>query len=311
MSRCRVLNRPVLPLRDGVSPSRVWLPASPQPSLTAWLAQRFPEVSEATWQDRLARGLLLDADGRPLPPDAAYRPDSPLYYYRELTEASQALTPVTILYADDYLLVVDKPHFMTVMPAGRYLHDTVLVQLRRGGQYPDLAPLHRLDRDTAGVLMFSVDPATRDAYARLFRERRIEKVYHAVADPAPTSDFPQVRRTRIDRASDFFRRAEVDGQPNAETRIDLLAVAGRDALYEIRPHTGQTHQIRVHMAAIGLPLRYDRLYPQCQPLSRDDPDRPLQLLARALHFTDPVSKQPRQFVSRLSLQFPEPGAIAT
>ena len=305
------MSRPALPLRDGVSPSRIWLPARPASSLSAFLASRFPDITEIAWRDRMARGLVLDAEGLPSPPDAAYRPDSACYYYRELPPDPQPRPPLPILHADEHLLVIDKPHFVAVMPAGRFLHDTLLVRLRAEGGLDDLAPLHRLDRDTAGVILFSVNPSTRDAYAALFRERRIEKTYEAVADAAPAGDFPQWRRSCIARDEDHYRRREVPGPVNAETWISQVASAGRDALYRIRPHTGQTHQIRVHMAALGLPLRHDRLYPSNQRHLPDDPARPLQLLARSLAFEDPVSGQPRRFVSARALSFPAADASAS
>lgn len=295
---------PVLPMRAGVAPSCVVQPSRGTGTVLQFLAHRLPAVTATEWQDRMARREVVNEHGEVILPDTPLQPGVRLYYYREL--ASEPVLPFSerVLYQDAHLLVADKPHFMPVTPGGRHLHQTLLVRLRRQWGLPELSPVHRIDRDTAGLVLFSVQQATRGCYQALFRERAIRKVYEAVAPLLPRAAWPEEYRSRIEESPQFFRMHEVPGTPNSLTRIALLASHGHWGLFRLEPVTGRRHQLRVHMAALGMPLRHDPFYPVVNDPPEGDYSRPLQLLARSLEFQDPLTGQTRMFRSQRSLQWP-------
>lgn len=287
--------------------SCVCLPEGPWPSLLEALSARFPRVPRQVWQQRLARGRVLDTTGQPLAVDAPHRPGRRVYYFREVADEAPIPARETILHADDLLVLADKPHFLPVMPSGPYVEETLVARLRRRLDNPHLVPLHRIDRHTAGLVLLVADPAHRDAYQRLFRERRVAKLYEALAPPLPQLILPCVRRTRLQRGEPFFRMREVDGEANSETRIDVLERGDATWRYSLRPVTGRKHQLRVHMAALGAPIVNDPYYPQLQPRGEDDAAHPLQLLARELAFIDPVTGERRNWRSQRALETPGSG----
>ena len=293
-----------LPLRDGVGPSCVVLPSKGQGSMLDFLAQRLPGVQRSEWLQRMQAGDVVDERGVAVLPHRPFEGGIRLYYYRQLQSEPTLPFAETVLYQDEHLLVADKPHFMPVTPSGRYLQQTLLVRLKRRLDLPELSPLHRIDRDTAGLVLFSVQQRTRGAYQALFRDRQITKHYDAVAPWRPDVPFPRDHRSRLEESPQFFRMHEVPGDPNSHTRMQVLQVAGDWALYRLSPITGKRHQLRVHMAALGLPLRNDPFYPVVNDAPEGDYSRPLQLLARSLEFVDPVTSGPRVFESqqRLILQ---------
>ncbi len=294
------LQRP-LPVRDGISPSFAWLPHESWDSLGAYLAQRFPMVSADSWRDRMQRGEVVDEQGKPVQYDDAFRGGACLFYYRERTGETTIPFDEEILYQDAQLLVVDKPHFLPVTPGGRFLHQTLLVRLKRKTGIETLTPIHRLDRETAGVMLFSVDPATRSLWQSLFRFRQAHKVYEALAPWRDDLALPIDVRSRIERDEQFFRVREVDGEPNAFSRIELIERRGEQALYRLLPETGKMHQLRIHMNSLGIPIINDGFYPVALPCKGDDFSSPLKLLARSIAFLDPVSGEQRHFESRRSL----------
>ena len=294
-----------LPMRDGVSASVVACPAGPWPTALEFLAERLPQVSRADWLMRLQRGDVLDDQGQVLPPAAPHRAHTRLYYFRQLDAEPVIPFEAQIVFQDDALLVADKPHFLPVTPGGCYVQQTLLTRLKRATGIATLTPIHRIDRETAGLVLFSIRPADRNAYQSLFRERAVEKVYEAVAPFRQDLTLPLTRRSRMqERADAFMQMEEVAGgvAPNAETLITLIEHNGVSARYELRPLTGQKHQLRVHMSALGMPIYGDRIYPVLRP-EEAEPDfsNPLQLLAREIAFVDPVSGGVRRFVSRLRL----------
>ncbi|TDP62581.1 pseudouridine synthase [Roseateles toxinivorans] len=292
------------PARDGVSPSCIALPPGDWPTVLAFLQQRFGHVCADDWRQRMQRGEVLDAQGLTLAPGAGYRPHAKLFYYRSLPAEQPVPFKEQILFQDELLVAVDKPHFLPVTPGGRYLQETLLVRLKRRLGLDELQPLHRLDRETAGLVLFSVRPDSRDAYHALFREREVSKCYEAIAPWRDDLSWPMTRSSRLAEGESFMRMQEVPGEPNAHTRISPLERQGGLARYRLEPATGQRHQLRVHMCALGLPIVNDQIYPVHQPeLAENDYSRPLQLLARTLAFTDPVSGQVRRFESGLSLRF--------
>jgi tRNA pseudouridine32 synthase / 23S rRNA pseudouridine746 synthase len=277
------------------------LPPGPWPTVLAFLAARFKGVSQAQWQQRMQQGDVFDDSGAVLGPHSAYTPQRRLYYFRSLEAEPRIPFEAGVLWQDADLLVVDKPHFLPVVPSGKYLQETVLVRLKNALGLPDLVPIHRIDRDTAGLVLFSVNPATRDAYHALFRQRVVSKVYECIAPWNPALPWPIHRASRIAVSSHFMQQTEVAGEVNAITDITPLQVQGPWARYQLVPLTGQRHQLRVHMAALGLPLLHDGIYPQLTPEGSADYARPLQLLAQSLAFTDPVSGQLHQFKSQREL----------
>ncbi len=286
--------------RRGVGPSSVVLPQTPgaaESTVLDFLCTRFAHIGRSAWTQRMADGSVCTSTGEALAPDALYRAGMRIHYFRAL--ASEAPIPLheTVLYRDAHLLVADKPHFLPVTPSGKYLHETLLVRLKNRLALNDLVPIHRIDRDTAGLVLFSTQPATRNAYYALFRAHAVDKHYEAIAPWNPDLAWPLTRRSRIGAAAHFMQQTEQDGAPNSWTEIAPLEVCGAWARYALRPHTGQRHQLRVHMAALGLPIAGDGIYPVLTPEAVPDFARPLQLLARSIAFTDPVSGQTRHFES--------------
>jgi len=287
------------PILAAPAPSRLQLPPGAWPSLLDGLCARFPRIDRAQWVDRFARGRVQDTQGRALAPDHLWQVGLEIVYFREVADEPVIPFAEAIVHQDAHLLVADKPHFLPVTPAGGYVRETLLARLVARTGNRDLVPLHRLDRLTAGLVLFSTRPDTRDAYQRLFRERRIEKAYEALAPALPSLAFPLERHTRLVPGEPFFRMAEVPGEPNARTRIEVIDGAGPVWRYRLHPVSGRKHQLRVHMAGLGAPIAGDDLYPDLLP---DAPaDAPLQLLAKALAFDDPLTGQRRTFTSSLSL----------
>ena len=293
------------PTRQGIGPSCVGLPAGPWPTLLDFLAERFPGVTPQTWLARMARGDVIDEQGSPVLPQRAtqapYAEHQRLYYYREVPNEPPIPFAEVVLFEDAHLLVVDKPHFLPVVPSGGYLRETVLVRLKKKLGLDDLVPIHRIDRDTAGLVLFSKQKASRAAYCALFSQHQVRKTYEAIALWRPGLSWPQTRASRIREAGHFMLQHEVPGLPNAVTHINVLEVRGGLARYQLQPVTGQRHQLRVHMLALGLPILNDGLYPTLSPEGQVDPARPLQLLAKRLEFIDPVCGEPRQFDSERGL----------
>ena len=290
-----------LPVRDGVAPSYLWLPEGQWDNLLSFLVERFPQVEEADWIDRMARGEVVSADGVTLRPGSQFRRGMRVFYYRELAPETPIPFEEQILFQDEHLVVVDKPHFLPMIPSGRFLQETLLVRLKKKLGLDDLSPIHRLDRETAGVVIFSIQQGSRGAYQSLFQKRAVAKVYEALAAPLAGRAFPFVYRSRMVEGEPFFRMCEVAGEPNSETMVDVIEQRAAGTLYRLHPHTGRKHQLRVHMAALGVPIINDPFYPVALPCKEDDVSQPLQLLARAISFTDPLTGEPRRFESRRTL----------
>src|SRR5690606_28011227 len=260
-----------------MSASRLQLPPGPWATVLDALCARFPAIPRGTWIDRFARGRVLDASGAALDIDAPYRVGAEVRYFREVIDEPVIPFAETILHADADLVVADKPHFLPVTPAGGFVRETLLARLVQRLGNPELVPLHRIDRETAGLVLFSTNPDTRAAYQALFRERRIDKTYEALAPPLPQIDFPHIRRSRIEPGEPFFRMQETDGEPNSETRIEVIARGEPHCHYRLMPVTGRKHQLRVHLAALGAPIANDPLYPAVRHRAPGDYGAPLQL----------------------------------
>jgi tRNA pseudouridine32 synthase/23S rRNA pseudouridine746 synthase len=291
--------------RNGVGPSSIALPPGAWTTLIDFLVQQFPAISRDTWLARMQHGDVLDAQGNALAPTTAYQPNCRIFYYRELPDEPVIPFEASVLYQDDCIVVADKPHFLPVTPAGRYVQQTLLVRLKRQLGIDTLAPMHRIDRDTAGLVLFTIQPRMRNLYQALFRERSVHKHYEAIAPYRADLVLPLTYRSRLAESAAFMKMCEVDGEPNAETAVALIERKGDLARYALHPVSGQKHQLRVHMAALGIPIVNDRIYPHLHPDEgvEQDYSRPLQLLAKSIRFTDPVSGEVRAFASRHSLQF--------
>jgi tRNA pseudouridine32 synthase/23S rRNA pseudouridine746 synthase len=292
-------NRP--PGIDGLAPSTLQLPPGAWTTVLDCLCERFPAVTRAQWMERMARGRVVDGDGRGLTPETPHRVGLEVHYYREVVDEPPIPFDEAVLHVDDDLLVADKPHFLPVVPAGNHVHETLLGRLIRRTGNAALVPLHRIDRDTAGLVLFSTNPHSRAHYQALFRDRRIAKGYEAIAPALPDITFPCTRSSRIVAGEPFFRMQEVDGPPNSETRIDVLARGPGSWRYALMPVTGRKHQLRVHLAALGAPIANDRAYPVLAHRAAGDYSAPLQLLASRLSFVDPLSGVERRFSTRLVL----------
>ncbi|MDE2401170.1 MAG: RluA family pseudouridine synthase [Burkholderiales bacterium] len=294
---------PVWPSKDGVSASSVGLPVGPWSTLLDFLTQRFPAIAREEWTARMQRGDVVDARGMPLRPDQPYQAHGKVHYYRSLPPEPHIPFEAVLLYQDEHIVAVDKPHFLPVTPGGRYLQETLLVRLKRQLGNDQLVPMHRLDRDTAGVVLFTCQPLLRDRYHALFRQRLVSKHYEAIAPWRADLALPTVHQSRLVAGASFLTMQEAGGEPNAETSIDVIEVKGDLARYSLRPVTGQKHQLRVHMAALGVPILNDRMYPHLHPDAAPDYTRPLQLLARSIAFLDPVTGQARHFASQRQLDW--------
>ncbi|MCI3945143.1 pseudouridine synthase [Pseudomonas syringae] len=283
--------------------STLYLPPGPWATVLDCLCAKFSAISREQWLDRIARGRVLDADGKTIAPDLAYREGLKIHYFREVPNETPIPVVETILYADEHLVVADKPHFLPVTPAGEYVEQTLLRRLIHRLDNPDLVPLHRIDRHTAGLVLFSASRQTRSAYQSLFPTRRIDKCYEAIAPALPDLEFPRLHESRLVEGEPFFRMQEGPGVANTRTRIEVLERHEHLWRYGLYPVTGKKHQLRVHMAALGAAICNDPFYPDALKDPVDDYQHPLKLLARSLRFTDPLSGEGRHFESLLKLDW--------
>ncbi|WP_134732853.1 RluA family pseudouridine synthase [Amycolatopsis nivea] len=290
-----------IPPRHGLDPARLRLPEEgPWTTLLEHLVERLPRVAPARIEEMLHEQRIHGEDG-PLGIDAAYVPGSFIWFHRDLPDEVPVPFDVTVLHRDDHLLVVDKPHFLATIPRGRHVLETALVRLRRSLDLPALSPAHRLDRVTAGLVMFVITPSARGAYQTMFRDRLVHKEYEAIAPYDPSLELPRTVHSRIVKERGVLAAQEVPGPPNAESTVELLE--HRDGLgrYRLTPATGRTHQLRVHMCSLGIPILGDDFYPELHEKPLDDFTKPLQLLAKVLEFDDPLTGEHRRFTSRRTL----------
>ncbi|HEX9226722.1 MAG TPA: RluA family pseudouridine synthase [Arthrobacter sp.] len=320
-----------LPVRDGVNATRLRLPdEGPWDTAMDYMMHRWGHIDPQGIEDRFDAGEIVGEAGVPLDRATPLRNHTFIWYYRTLPPELRIPVELNILHQDDHLLVVDKPHFLPTTPGGTYIQESALVRLRNQLDLPDLIPMHRLDRMTAGILLLSTNPATRGKYQVLFEKRQVQKEYECVSAAAPAPghdavDFPLVVRNRMTKSRSYLLAEVVDGEPNAETRIERLRTfdgpapeapvppapatglpgndgsSGGRALYRLEPHSGKTHQLRVHMASLGLGIVNDAFYPELLDKAPDDYSKPLQLLARGIRFVDPISGKPVEYRSGLEL----------
>jgi tRNA pseudouridine32 synthase/23S rRNA pseudouridine746 synthase len=300
-----------LPVRYGVNATRLRLPAEgPWDTAMDYMMHRWGHIDPQGIEDRFEAGEIVGEAGVALDRETPLENHTFIWYYRTLPAETRIPVELNILHQDDHLLVVDKPHFLPTTPGGTYIQESALVRLRNQLDLPDLIPMHRLDRMTAGLLLLSPNPETRGKYQVLFEKRQVQKEYECVSagEPSPgypAVDFPLVVRNRMTKSRSYLLAEVIDGEPNAETRIELLKtydVGGhRRGLYRLEPHSGKTHQLRVHMTSLGLGIVNDAFYPALLDKAPDDYSKPLQLVARGIRFVDPITKEPVEYRSKLEL----------
>jgi tRNA pseudouridine32 synthase/23S rRNA pseudouridine746 synthase len=287
-----------------IQPSRLYLPKLETPPATIFehLLSRFPQVQPNVWRDRISRDLVTLSDGAPVREDSPYRHGVTVFYRKEVPSEPGVCEEAFIVYRDENILIVDKPHGMPVTPAGQYVERALLVRLQRSTGLSTLSPMHRLDHDTAGLLLLTVKAAVRGRYHRLFSERMIEREYLAIAGTMypPTQNHWRVEN-RMESGEPWFRQRIVEGPANAFTAIELLELREGKGLFRLHPRTGRKHQLRVHMASLGFPIIGDPFYPEIKERQNEDP--PLQLLASRLTFIDPLSGESRNFTSTRRLHW--------
>ena len=285
---------------EGVSSSRVYLPAGrSHTNLLEFFIANFPHIEANEWQARFTEGLVMTSDG------VVVAANVHLLYFRRLNREPEIPFEETILFQDEHILVADKPHFLPVTPSGLYLHQTLLNRLKKKTGIQTLSPIHRIDRDTAGLVVFSVNRKERAKYQNLFRDRAVNKIYEAIA---PYSEnlhlrLPMTYRSRIEESEHFLQMQEVNGEPNTDTYIELIEQINSWARYRLSPGSGKKHQLRCHLNALNIPIKNDQIYPVLTPYQEYDLDvsKPLQLLAKEIYFNDPITKEPRAFISQMSI----------
>ncbi|MFZ3040008.1 MAG: pseudouridine synthase [Polynucleobacter sp.] len=291
---------------EGVSASRVYLPAEKNCStLLDFFVSSFPHIEADEWVARFAEGLVITPEGQVVSASDAYLPNTHLLYFRRLAREPEIPFEEHILFQDEHILVADKPHFLPVTPSGLYLHQTLLNRLKKKTGIQTLSPIHRIDRDTAGLVVFSINPGERAQYQNLFRDRVVQKIYEAIA---PYSDelaqrLPLTYRSRLEESAHFLQMEEVTGEVNTDTYIELIEIMKPWAKYRLMPGSGKKHQLRCHLNALGVPIQYDQIYPVLTPYQEYDLDflKPLQLLAKEICFKDPITGQERAFRSQKEL----------
>jgi tRNA pseudouridine32 synthase / 23S rRNA pseudouridine746 synthase len=292
---------------EGVSASRVYLPANqPHQNLLDFFVSQFPHIAPDEWAARFNEGLVMTVDGQQLAAKDLYQGNTHLIYFRRLAREPEIPFEEQIIFQDEHILVADKPHFLPVTPSGLYLHQTLLNRLKKKTGIQTLSPIHRIDRDTAGLVIFSINPRERAQYQNLFRDRLVKKVYEAVAPYSEvlSAQLPFTYRSRLEESEHFLQMMEVQGESNADTHIELLDVKSPWARYRLTPGSGKKHQLRCHLNALGIPIRNDQIYPILTPYQEYELDfaKPLQLLAKEIAFTDPITCERRRYVSQ---QYPQ------
>lgn len=293
---------------EGVSSSRVYLPASQSyVTLLDFFVAHFAHIEPAEWLARFREGLVMTADGQPVAASDAYQPNAHLLYFRRLVREPEIPFEEQILYQDEHILVADKPHFLPVTPSGLYLHQTLLNRLKKKTGIQTLSPIHRIDRDTAGLVIFCIQPGERAQYQNLFRDRVVKKVYEAIAPYSQglINQLPMTYQSRLEESEHFLQMQEVEGEPNTDTLIELIEIQQPWAKYRLTPGSGKKHQLRCHLNILGVPIKHDQIYPILTPYQEYDLDisKPLQLFAKELAFGDPITNEYRTFISQQKLEF--------
>jgi tRNA pseudouridine32 synthase/23S rRNA pseudouridine746 synthase len=293
-----------------LTPSKLSLPQH-NPGVTSvleYLILKFPAIAPDVWQQRMAQGKVHWHDGSLITAQTPYAAQQRVYYYREVVSEPKIPFAEKIIFQDELILVAYKPHFLPVTQGGGYIEECLQNRLRRKTGNQQLQAMHRIDKGTAGLVLFSVNSAIRAQYHHLFASHQVDKTYQAIASTSANTDDnvprPNQRwevKNRMEKSEPRFVMKIVDGEANSHSLIRCLAVSADKALFELKPITGKTHQLRVHMQSLGWPLLNDSYYPELQASQPDDYSKPLQLLAQQLEFVDPISQELRRFNSNTFL----------
>lgn len=290
-----------LPIKNGIAPSYRYTDNHAH-LLIDFLTLHFPHISNESWLKRIHKGEVVNQLGDSLNANSYLPPFSQIFYYREVNNETIIPFEERILFQSEHLLVADKPHFLPVTPGGQFLRETLLSRLRLNSGIKELSPIHRLDKDTAGIVLFSTKAATRGAYQQLFQKKIIRKIYHAIAQTRIDLNYPHTIETHITKHPEhFFLSTESLGTPNSQSIVTLLKNNGDFSLYQLEAVTGKKHQLRLHMSNLGMPILNDVFYPKPLKPNATDYTKPLQLLAKYIEFTDPLTHKTQHFESTFNL----------
>lgn len=281
-------------------PSVVVLPDMDKPFSTVldFLEHRFPSIKRSTWEKRIAQEKVFDESGRIITQNTPYTPGKRIHYYREVKHEPHIPFQEDIIFEDDQILVACKPHFLPVIPSGNYVNQCLLNRLKASTKNTYLTPVNRIDRETAGLVIFSTNPETRSLYHNLFQGANVDKEYEAISACAHLPQRSEwVVENRIVRGKPFFLMKTEHGIPNTRTHVYLVKSKKNKVFFNLKPMTGKKHQLRIHLSALGYGILNDRYYPKLQAEAKPDFENPLQLLSRKLAFKDPISGKKREFKS--------------
>ena len=283
-------------------PSMVWLPESTNhETILQFLVHKFPAIRATDWVSRIDRGKVHFEDGPIISISTPYKPSTRVCYYRELPTEKKVPFEERILYEDDNILVADKPHFLTIHPVGNYINQTLVSRLKKKTGLSELNHAHRIDRLTAGLVLFTKKQELRKHYQTLFENSKVQKTYEALGPIPKSGETNWHLKNQLIKGNTWFLMAVGTGEPNSESYIKLIDEVDGFGLFELKPITGKKHQLRVHMCCIGSYILNDPRYPDLQDESEDDYTKPLKLLAKTLEFKDPITGKEMKFESKLSL----------
>lgn len=288
-------------------PSRVNLPdlPKPYPTILDFLAKRFPRIPRQTWEQRILTGKVLTLKQQPITLNTPYTPHSHLLYFREVESEAKIPFKEKIIFQNEDLLVACKPHFLPSTSGGRFVRESLIHRLRETTSNQNIAPINRIDRETAGLVLFSLTPKRRGLYQSLFMHRQVSKTYYAISPHSPKNEAREwtVKNRLVPGEHKKFISREVEGEPNTHSQIQLLDTKKGRSLFKLTPITGKTHQLRQHMAKIGYTIENEKYYPVLQEETPDDYQHPLQLLSKEISFVDPISQQKHHFTSTRELDW--------
>lgn len=271
---------------------------TPYPDIIDFLDERFPKMDRAIWKQRIADGKMYDEKGVPVTFDTRYVPGKKLYYFREVENETKVPFNEKILFINDEFMVACKPHFLPVIPVGNYVNECLLNRLKNKTGNKHLTPVNRIDRDTAGIVLFSCNPKTRGTYHDLFNNGKIDKTYEAITECLVTPDNVEwIIENRLVPGAPWFRMKIEPGIVNSKTHIRFIKSKNNRAIFQLNPITGKKHQLRIHLSTSGYGILNDGFYPQLLAEKKPDFNNPLQLLAKSISFKDPISGKSMEFVS--------------